>query len=263
MPFLDRQGCMLAYDSSGSGEPVLLIHGFALDRSSMGGIAHDLAGRYRAVTLDLRGHGESTRNLDPSDYKPDVLRGDILEMIERVCGAPAHLIGHSFGGQLALDAALRRSDLVRSLTLICSGPFRRVKTSDEKLLWENTAAYFSKCAPDKLNFALCANTLLGAPKSVVLDLPALYKNADGKNLAAMIRGSFLSLEENETACASLKLPILILAGGKDPEWAERSRSLANVAPDSRFVCFPNAGHLAHLEYPEETVEEILAFLSNL
>ncbi len=104
------------WDEDGDGRPVMLIHGVGADGTSWDKIAPALAPDFRALRLDLRGHGrsghiEGTLSLD--DFVRDVV--DVLE----ACAVPAaHLVGFSLGGMIAQGIALQHPDRVRRLVLL-------------------------------------------------------------------------------------------------------------------------------------------------
>jgi pimeloyl-ACP methyl ester carboxylesterase len=104
-----------------AGSTVVLSHGLGDDRSTWDELVPLLAARHAVVSWDLRGHGRSDAPADPDSYSPQAGIDDLLSVIDGA-GGPVHLIGHSLGGLLSLTVALRRPELVRSLTLVASGP---------------------------------------------------------------------------------------------------------------------------------------------
>jgi pimeloyl-ACP methyl ester carboxylesterase len=106
-------------DSGGPGEPVLLLHGGLSDSELlMESLEPALADRYRILAFDRRGQGRTADSQAPFHY--DDMATETIAAIEKLIGGPAHLLGWSDGGNVALLVALRRPDLVRSLVLIGS-----------------------------------------------------------------------------------------------------------------------------------------------
>ena len=106
-------------DSGGPGEPVLLLHGGLSDSELLlDPLGPPLADRFRVVAFDRRGHGRTADTDAPFHY--DDMVTETIAAIEKLIGGPAHLVGWSDGGNVALLVALRRPDLVRSLVLIGS-----------------------------------------------------------------------------------------------------------------------------------------------
>jgi pimeloyl-ACP methyl ester carboxylesterase len=106
----------IAYESVGTGEPaLLLIHGVFQDRSYFLGQQTHFSGRRQVVTLDLRGHGDSsaTPEVTIEDFAADVIAVAEGAGIESVV-----LCGHSMGGAVALEVASARPDLVRGVAML-------------------------------------------------------------------------------------------------------------------------------------------------
>jgi pimeloyl-ACP methyl ester carboxylesterase len=118
--FETRDGVRLAYTDRGEGAPAVLLHGMACNRSHMEPIAAHLAanGR-RAVSLDMRGHGDS--DVPEGEYSIGVLGDDALDLIEHLGVSGVTLIGHSLGGSIGMDLAVRRPDVFSALVAVDSG----------------------------------------------------------------------------------------------------------------------------------------------
>ena len=112
MPQFESDGVALAYDDSGERglPPVLLLHGLSSARSTWRGVARRLAGRYRVLALDQRGHGESAHA--PGSYVLERYGADTIAFCEQIVGEPTALVGHSLGGVIAAFVTRRRPDLV-------------------------------------------------------------------------------------------------------------------------------------------------------
>ena len=101
-------GTRIAFWREGSGPPLLLVHGGICDHFAWYFVVPLLAQRFTVYTFDRRGRGASG---DTPPYAPERERQDIAGML-RAIGEPAHLLGHSAGGILALQAAGRAHDLL-------------------------------------------------------------------------------------------------------------------------------------------------------
>ena len=110
--FAGRDGAQLAYRETGSGRPLILLHGFMgtgshwLDQGPAGALAEQ---GFRLVLPDLRGHGKSTRSHDPQLYPPDVLADDGLALIDHLRLGPGQydLGGYSLGGRIVVRMLAR------------------------------------------------------------------------------------------------------------------------------------------------------------
>ncbi len=112
-------GVDLHYQAEGSGETVVLIHGLGANLAFWYPFvfAH-LERDYQVISYDLRGHGLSS--LPPSGYGPTAMLQDLRMLLERLEIPRAHLIGHSYGGQLALRYAIDHPTQVNSLVILDS-----------------------------------------------------------------------------------------------------------------------------------------------
>ncbi len=118
MPFLTHAGVSLRYDRAGTGPAVLLIHGWTLNRTVWERQVLALRDRHTVITVDLRGHGESSH--PRTGYTVAAMAGD-LEHLVRALGVPhIAVVGWSMGGIVALELAQRLSDRLSALGLVCT-----------------------------------------------------------------------------------------------------------------------------------------------
>lgn len=116
MPYATINDVQLYWELAGtSGEPVVLVHGSWVDHRNWGAVVPLLAQDYRVLRYDRRGHSQSERPAAQGSILEDA--ADLASLIEELGFAPAHVIGSSFGGSIALWLAAQRPDLVRSLTV--------------------------------------------------------------------------------------------------------------------------------------------------
>ena len=115
MPSSVINGVELHFDDTGSGQPLVLVHGAWTDRRSWDLVAPSLAERFRVVTYDRRGHSQSERPPGQGSVHEDV--ADLAALIESLSLAPAHVVGTSFGGSITLRLAAERPDLLKSLSV--------------------------------------------------------------------------------------------------------------------------------------------------
>ena len=109
----------LAYLDYGSGEPVVLIHGALSDYRDWLLQVEELRRDYRVIVPSRRTAFPNSLSRSPNTPVADTWSdsGDVIELIERLSVGPVHLIGHSAGGAVALEIAVRRPDLLRTLVL--------------------------------------------------------------------------------------------------------------------------------------------------
>jgi pimeloyl-ACP methyl ester carboxylesterase len=106
-------GVELYYELSGSGEPLVRVHGSWGDHHNWDPVVSPLAESFQVLTYDRRGHSASERPVGQGSVFEDV--DDLAGLIEELGVAPAHVAGNSFGAAIALRAATRRPDVFRNL----------------------------------------------------------------------------------------------------------------------------------------------------
>ncbi|MBZ0302948.1 MAG: alpha/beta hydrolase [Anaerolineae bacterium] len=121
MPFADlRTGARLHYEDQGSGTPVIVLHGMlGTARAHLGRVMDWLSADCRVIGPTLRGYGESTPK--PRDFPPDFYRRDaedLLAFLDAIDLSPAHILGYSDGGEVALIAAGLQPQRFRSVSTI-------------------------------------------------------------------------------------------------------------------------------------------------
>jgi len=124
---VDGAAVTLAYKDEGfGGLPILLVHGMRCDHRHMEPLAAHLRLRNRVVSVDLRGHGMSDKPM--TTYSNEELTEDLVWLCSELRLDRPIIIGHSFGGSLALSLAVRRPETMRAIVLLDSG----VRTTAEK-----------------------------------------------------------------------------------------------------------------------------------
>jgi len=119
MALLELTNGEIWVQEDGRGDPLVLIHGGAVDGRFFDRNVGELAEHFRVLRVDLWGHGRSPDRQGP--FSLDSFATDVAEVIERAAGGSAHVLGHSIGAAVALQLALRRPDVVRSLIVMSGG----------------------------------------------------------------------------------------------------------------------------------------------
>ncbi|BCH32446.1 alpha/beta hydrolase [Mesorhizobium sp. L-8-10] len=119
MQLFTHDGFDLAYIDQGTGDPVLLIHGFAsshiVNWVSPGWIKTLTEAGYRAIAFDNRGHGASSKSYDPDAYYPGRMASDAAALLGHLGLSRAHVMGYSMGARIAAFLALREPAMVATL----------------------------------------------------------------------------------------------------------------------------------------------------
>ncbi|SEO44986.1 3-oxoadipate enol-lactonase [Trujillonella endophytica] len=212
-----------------------------------------LAERFRVVTYDTRGHGESPAPAGP--YTLDDLVDDVVALLDRVGARRAHVAGLSLGGMTALRLAAREPDRVHRLAVLCSS----AKADPQGFRDRAAAVRTGGTAP-------VAATVVGRwltpayaaeHPDLVARLEAMIAGADDEGYAAcceVVAG--LDLREDLSRIAA---PTLVISGADDLALPpEHQRLIASGIPGAEFLSVSPGAHLANLERVSEVTGALLA-----
>lgn len=230
MPHFFSDGHEIAYSDEGTGDPILLIHGFASNRMVnwvYPGWVELLtkAGR-RVISLDNRGHGESAKIYDPQAYRIPLLAEDARRLLDHLGIERADVMGYSLGARIATVLALTHPERVRSL--IMGGLGYGIVTGI--------------AAPEPIIAALEAETLaeVSDPSGRQFRQFADQTKSDRKALAACMRVTRAPIPEEEIG--KLTIPVLIAVGTRD-KIAGSPTDLAALLPNAEVLDIPNRDHM--------------------
>jgi len=259
--FFTRPEGTLAYtDYGGEGELVVMLPGMGALRSEYRFLAPKLkeAG-YRPVSVDLRGHGESS--VPWSVYDLPAVGDDILALIDYLDAGPAHVIATSFAPGAAVWAAVERPAAIRSLVLI--GAFVR---DAQMNLFMKSAVWLMMNNPWRVKtWIMFYRTLYPTQKPADFDayLAGLEKNmAEPGRFAANKALGESSRAPSKERLGQVQAPVLVVMGTKDPDFPDPTGEAQYIAEQTngRLALIEGAGHYPQTEMPDKTGEVILDFL---
>ncbi len=251
MPVLDRDGVRIHYEAHGSGEPVLLSHGFSATGRMWDAQVEALAGRYRVITWDMRGHGRSDYPENPALYSERHAIDDMAAVL-RVCGAERAVIGGlSLGGVMSLGFHVAHPAMVRALMLFDTGPGFR--NAEARQAWNERSLRQAQ--------RLQAQGLAALNRSDEVRLGE-HRSADG--LAHAARGMLTQVDDHLIrSLPGIAVPALVLVGADDKNFLAATDYMAAKIPGATKVVIPGAGHAANLHQPAAFNAAVLAFLAAL
>jgi 3-oxoadipate enol-lactonase len=248
MPTAPIRDLKMAYDSRGpaAGPPVLLVHGLGNSSLVWADTTRRLAeAGYRAVVGDCRGHGATSKPRGP--YAVELMADDWAFLHAWLGLPPAHWVGASMGGAVALAAALRHPARVRSLVLVDS--------------WARTDAEFARVLRERLATldaqGLEAYARLAYPQAYGEPFRRAHPEAFEAFRARVLRSDVPALREAILALERLDLsadlgrvraPTTVIVGEVDALLPPRhSEAIADAVPGARLVRLPGVGHLPMVE----------------
>jgi 3-oxoadipate enol-lactonase len=260
MPFADVNGQRIRYeDSGGDGPPVILSHGFLMDREMFALQVEALHPEFRVITWDERGFGETEFDGEPFTYW-DSAR-DCLALLDHLGIEAAVLGGMSQGGFLSMRAALLAPKRVRGLVLIDT----QSGTEDPERLpaYRQMQDTWLQVGPvDELAQAI-AGLIIGDP---VLSETWIAKWHKLPREAMKAPGDTLFEREDLTdRVGEITCPAIVFHGTADMSIeVEKARKLCDALPGcTGLVLIEGAPHASNLTHPDEVNEPLLAFLRSL
>lgn len=244
-------GFEMSFDEAGRGAPLLLLHGYPLHRKMWQAQVEALHERYRVITPDVRGFGESEAT--PGVYGMDLLADDLATLIRHLqCGA-AIIAGHSMGGYILFAFYRKYPELVRGLILVST---RAVADSAEgkanrEALAQRIEQEGPQAAVEKMLAPMMAAASVAAKPSLKNEVEEMMRSASIHGLAGASRGMAARREATDLL-SKINVPTLILSGTADALIPHtESEKMAQAIPHARLHLIEGAGHLLSMERPEE------------
>jgi len=243
--YVDVGGVKTWVDSWGSGPPLVLLHGGFSSNAHWAPHAPVLAEAFEVFAPERRGHGHTPDVEGPITYA--LMAQDTIAFLESVVGGPAHLVGWSDGGNVALMVATQRPDLVRKLVAI-SANFDVSGTVPEML--EGAASMTA----DGSEFAFPRSEY----GSISPDGPEHWPVVFDKLKRMVLSEPTIDPKELHRITA----PTLVVAADDDLVRLEHTIELYRSVPDAQLAIVPGASHMVVLEKPDVITGLVLDFLRN-
>ena len=252
---ISADGTPIAFWREGSGPPLVLVHGGLCDHFAWFFVVPLLARKFTVYAFDRRGRGASG---DTQPYAVEREREDLAALLQ-AAGEPAHLLGHSAGGILALQAAERERDL-RSLILYEPGfvidGARELPRPE--ILAEMQAALAAGKREEALRMAM--REAVGATDAEIAALAGGPGWARLVAVAGAIPNDWALWQEQFAAekVRDLQTPTLMLMGSESPLWLRKgTEAILRALPHAQFVVFQGQGHSAMIAAPQVFAQAVI------
>jgi pimeloyl-ACP methyl ester carboxylesterase len=243
--YVEIGGLKTWYDESGSGDPLLLLHGGLCTNETWAPQMSEFAEYFRVLAPERRGHGHTPDVDEPLSY--DVMATDTIGFLETVVRGPANVVGWSDGGIIGLIVAMRRPDLVRKLVPISAN-------FDTAGVPEEIQSQFLSMQPDG---------------EALARLRSLYEatSPDGPEHWPVLVAKFMEMVSREphiptTDLARISAPTLVLAADDDLQSLEHTIELFDAIPGAELAIVPGTSHLLTMEKADAVNRLILDFIRN-
>jgi 3-oxoadipate enol-lactonase len=262
VPYAEAHGARIYYETSGDGEPLLIIPGFGANGTLFRKSVPPLSERFRVVILDQRGAGRSDQ--PAGAYTMELLADDCAAVLDAAGVESAHVFGTSLGGMVALHVGLRHPARVRSLALVCAtaGGAQHVQPTAETMttfmaagsIEDPTEAVRSTYRVHYSDaWAAAHDTELVAYANATRHLRQTPVGREGQAAAAQSHDVYDRLGE-------ITAPTLVVHGADDPLVPpENGRILAERIPNARLSLYEGARHVFFVECADRLNAEIAAF----
>jgi len=247
MPFLTHSGVSVRYDRAGGGPAVLFIHGWSFNRTVWERQVLALRDRHTVITVDVRGHGESSH--PRTGYTLGAMTGDLEHLVRALNVPRIAVVGWSMGGALAIALAERLAERLSAVGLVCttagglSDPKHPSKEAKEmQAAIEADFRGFVRGFAPRLFRQGEGSPLFAWAVSQMQKTPA--------HVAAACFQTMLGVDVRP-ALKKLHVPITVLHGRHDGLVPVASaEEMVKGIKGATVTVFENSGHAPHLEEPE-------------
>ncbi len=260
------RGFEMAYDDTGGmAIPLLLIHGFPLDRTMWAEQTKALADIARIIAPDLRGFGGS--GIPPGAVTMDTYADDLRELLLALGVRKAVIGGLSMGGYITFAFYRKYSHLVRAIILAntraaADSPEGKQGRNDSIALAREKGA--GAIAGKMLPKMLTSKTADSRPDAVQAVRTLMARQGVDGIVGAL--GAMRDRPDSKPMLAEIKVPTLILTGAEDTLIpAQEAEALRDGIRDARLVTLPDAAHLSNFEQPasfNQVFREFLKIISS-
>ena len=255
-------GAPIAVFTTGSGRPVVLVHGASAYHTTFRVVAPMLARRFAVHAMDRRGRGASG---DVEPYAVEREFDDVAAVaagIAEEAGEPVAIVGHSFGGRVALGGALR-TDAIRAVVCYEGAP----PSAEER--------YQPEGAEERVREALAAGNADEALATFLREIvgmsaedlaryradPVWPRRAAAAHTIVRELDAEASPDASLDALGSVQQPVLqVLGGASRPAFRLATEALDERLPNGRVVVIDGAKHAAHHTHPDQFVDAVGAFV---
>lgn len=246
-------GIEVYYEEHGQGYPVVFTHGYSASTRMWAPQVEPLSQRYRFVTWDIRGHGQTESPEDQGQYSEALAVEDERQLLQLLGIEKAVIGGLSLGGYLALAFYRAHPELAQALILCDTGPGYRNPAAREE--WNRTAERRARAFEEQGLGALSRSAEVQAASSS-------HRSAAG--LARAARGILAQFDSRVIdSLPQISVPTLIVVGERDTPFLNGTDYMAAKIPRAEKVVIPDAGHSSNIDQPEAFNRAVLDFLARV
>ncbi|MFH2037639.1 MAG: alpha/beta hydrolase [Candidatus Zixiibacteriota bacterium] len=259
MPFIKSNSVKIYYEVVGSGDPVIFLHGFSLDRTMWKDQVESFSKDYQVFAVDARGHGKS--DAPETGYAREDRAEDILNLANELGLEKFHLVGFSMGGGDALSFAIDHQDRLMSLTLIgtvAAGWVPRKKFRDFSSVARENGIESARTLYIKSSLSHYETR----NREIKEKLEKMMTGFSGKSWTDPKKGKYL-VRDDLRLSSLLELPVLIIIGQHDIFFRPLAEQLNESIFESKLEIVKDTGHMVNMETPEKFNKLLSDFLAGI
>ena len=258
MPKLHANGIELYYETQGAGQPLVLIHGLGSSTNDWEFQVPEFCKRYQVITFDLRGHGKSDKPAGP--YTIPMFAQDTADLLKALGIASAHIVGISLGGGIAFQFALDYPGMVKTLTIVNSGPTMVAPGGDAKNEIDSRIAIVQQLGMRAMGQALAPRLF---PKPEHANLRESFIEHWAENDSRAYVDALLSMVDWNVISQinSIKSPTLVISSDQDYSPVSLKEAYVKLMPNAELVVIADARHAVTMEQPQAFNAELEKFLA--
>jgi len=263
-------GIGLNVETGGDGPPLLLLHGFTSSGATWAPHLPALTPHVTAVAVDLIGHGASDAPVEPLHYRMDAQVRDLWGLADALGYAETSIgiLGYSMGARVALQMAAAAPARVSRLILeggtpgLAAAAERRARrAADERLAFD-----IELRGVEPFVDSWEAQPLFATQQPLPAEVREALRRERLRNtpvgLANSVRCNSVGAQQSLwDRLATIAMPTLLIAGALDWKFADIATAMAARTPAAQLAIVPDAGHVVHLEQPQEFDRLVVDFLS--
>ncbi|MFX1233566.1 MAG: alpha/beta fold hydrolase [Promethearchaeota archaeon] len=259
MPKQKVSDIKMYYESTGEGEPLLLIHGLGSSTRDWEFQVPTFSQKYQVITIDLRGHGKTDKPKGP--YNMQMFAKDIAELLEIIGVTSTHILGISLGGGIAFQFAVDYPELVKSLIIVNAGIEIPADSFKMKLEAFKRISIVRLVGMKKMGQVLAPRLFIKPEQEDLRQkLIERWQENDKKAYLSAMRALIgWSIRDH---LDKIKCPTLIIGSDQDYAPSSIKEEYTALLPNAKFIEIKDAGHAVAIEKPEEFNEIVMNFLSN-
>ena len=264
-------GAKIYYEDHGEGQPILLVHGWLCSSRFWQKNVPELAKEFRVVTVDLRGHGNSSKALTGQTIRQ--YARDVREVIEHLGLQETVLVGWSLGGPVVLSYYEQyvRDTHLKALGLVDTTPFPFSPADWNSHVLRNynydgMNATFADLTANPRKFAIGFTTRMFKQKPSDGDMGWVVAEMMKAPtwIAEAVYSDFL-MSDYAKSLPAIKVPVIVFAAnsGVFRNGIAMGKAIANQVPQGTFIPFEDAGHILFYEQPQKFNAALTDFVKAL